>query len=191
MNEGNIGIETEKSSFVTIVAAIFIALAGLSLIASAFQLLFFSFLFQNSEIFESLRQQINNNQMTKLTGFLFSNIRLISIFSLFVSIIKLIASIGLLKRINWARILFIIMLSLSIGFRMLAFMSQFFIMPDLPQMNSSAGHFTILFIFIIRIFNFIFIAAICILFGWIIKMLSSEKIRREFISNKHGHVPIS
>ena len=178
--------EPQKSAFVTTLAIIFIVLSGLATAALVLQNIFFSLIFGMPEVKASLNEQISQGQMPALIGFIFSNMRLFMLGSLAVSSASLAAAIGLLMRKNWARILFIIIMILAIAWQIFGFVSQWFIMPKLPNTNPQVGVNLKLVIMFARVFSFFISAGFCFLFGWIIYKLTSEKIRREFMTSNEN-----
>jgi heme/copper-type cytochrome/quinol oxidase subunit 2 len=116
--------------------------------------------------------------------FMLSNIRLFFLSILIVSSTTLISSIALLKRKNWGRLIFIFILALGIAWVVFGVTMQFTIFPkmmhDVPDFNGSE-RFKFMFTFM-RIFIAVFAAAFCGLFAWIIKKLSSQPIKSEFLS---------
>lgn len=105
-----------------------------------------------------------------------------AIISLTILMIMFIASVGLLKRKNWARILFIIMLGIGI-IRALGrilyealYYKELWIGPEGKAIFNVHGLQTMIYVT-----TTIFGIALTILFAWIIKKLVSKGIRQEFI----------
>jgi hypothetical protein len=181
MNESCDVIAPEKSTFVTVLAVIFIVLAGVLIIGLILQIILYSLIYESFQISESLNEQISRGSIPVLAGFILSHMHLFLIFSLAVSLVTLIAGIGLLMRKNWARIIFIFIMLLAIAWQVFGFVSQWFITPGLPDVPRSVGQNLRLVIMFARVFSFFITSGFCFLFGWIIYKLTSEKIRREFI----------
>jgi hypothetical protein len=116
--------------------------------------------------------------------FMISNVRFFFLAFLIVSSTTLVSSIGLLKRKNWGRIIFMIIMGLGIAWTVFGVSMQFMMFPqmmrDFPD-SADADQFRMMFT-VMRVFTFVFAAAVCCLFGWIIKKLSSRTIKSEFLS---------
>ena len=176
------GYETrEKSTFVTVVAIIFIVLSILGLLALIPQMFLQSVILQRNEVAESIREQIENGTMPPIAGLFYTHQNLFIMLSFVRSIVSLVASIGLLNRKNWARILFIIVMSLAIARQIFGIIFSWTIVPNTQDIANSNGNNVMYFLTAIRIFTSCFVIGFIILYGWIIYKLLSEKIRREFI----------
>ncbi len=176
-----------KSKFVTILAWISIITAGFTT---------FSSLIQNilaSSIFPAIgREQLSCNSevtayMPAILLFLISHIRFIFCMYFIVSAVTLVSSIGLLKRKNWARILFISILAMGIIWSLGGLFFQGKIMraviPEVPAYDDFPGvmsNFQAVFMGM-RIFLSMMAVIIVIFYGWIIKKLVSKEIKKEFI----------
>lgn len=186
-------IPVTRSTFVTVVAWIFIGLSGLM----SFIMLLDSVLLP--QVFVPMLQQMQ--PMTDLSPFLgwyFGHIVWLCYLTLLLSLAHLLASICLLKRRDWGRRLFIGMIGLDIVYQVAGaalqwwlmgpmqhamLQTQFASMPrPLPaeqqaqmlQMMDSMMVFA-------RVLSLVFAAALVVLFAWIIKRLCSAAIRREFV----------
>ncbi len=164
-----------KSTFVTVVAWIFIVLSGYAVAISLLQNVMVHVMFK-SEQFPDMP-----HEMPFGASFVFSNMQLIVFAVFLILVMTLIASIGLLKRKNWARLTFIVFLSLGILWSLGAIVLQavfFSTMPEMPRGPRAEDFDTMLTV--MRWFMFIFGVGIAALFGWIIKRLTSESVKREF-----------
>jgi hypothetical protein len=171
----------KKSSFVTILAWIFIVLAGFATFISIMQNIMINMVFPLDE----MQQQINSPEaqasIPNFASFMFSHFRLFFFSFLVVSSSTLIAAIGLLRRKNWARILFIVMMSFGIAWNLGGLILQQFMFSNMPHMNGSQPVQFDVFVNVIRVFSFLMALAVSILFGWIIKRLVSPAIKQEFL----------
>lgn len=175
--------ETNRSSFVTALAWVFIALAGFSTFVSIAQNIMIGFMFSPSHV-NDISNAPGAEDIPAFFKFMISNIRLFFVAFLIVSSTTLISSIGLLKRKNWGRIIFIVIMGLGIVWIVFGVIMQFTMFPQMmrgiPE-TIEAERFKMMFT-VMRVFMFVFAAAFCVLFGWIIKKLSSESIKREFLT---------
>ena len=170
-----------KSQFVTILAWISIALSGFTTFISILQNIMITFMFPMEKMNEAFKNPKFANDAPKGFTFIFSNFRLIIFGFLLVSTITLVSSIGLLKRKNWARIIFICIMTLGILWNFVGIYFQNLMMPKFSEFPKGPGapDFEKVFL-IMRIFSVIMAIGFSVLFGWIIKKLVSEKIKEEF-----------
>jgi len=186
--ESSISISSGKSHFVTRLAWISIAITSVTTFVSLIQNIILSVLFpinQMKEIF--IIEPAMSRYMPELVLLMLNNIRIIFFMYLVICVTMLISSIGLLRRKNWARIIFVFILFVGIISSLAGVLFQGIIMgpvmpllpqeyADLPGMPNFQAMFTI-----IRITSGILVIFIVLLYGWIIKRLASEEIKQEFI----------
>jgi hypothetical protein len=175
--------ETNRSSFVTALAWVFIALAGFSTFISIAQNVMIGIMFNPSHL-NDISNAPGAENIPAFFRFMSSHIRLFFFSFLIISSTMLISSIALLKRKNWGRIVFMVIMWLSIAWIVSGVIMQFTMFPQMMQDFSDgneAERFHLMFN-VMRIFMLAFSAAFCGLFGWIIKKLSSESIKREFLT---------
>ena len=166
-----------KSNFVNVFAWLMIVFNGFGLLISIMQNIIFAFIFKIGE-FDSVFKDMGD--MPKgFPTFLFKNIRvLLPLIGLFI-LFAFISSIGLLKRKEWARKSFLFLLGFGILYTLAGtvfqtvFMRSMFHSTDMPSEFSFISTFFMIFMIIFSI-GFIF------LFGWLIKKMSSDKIKAEF-----------
>lgn len=169
-----------KSILVTVVAWIFIILSGSAMPISIFQNIVVALSFGNRELEGAMNQ--GSGQPAWLESIV-AHVPLFFHFVLVVLVITLVASIGLLLRRNWARLLFITVMGLGIAWNVstVAFTAFFF---------SSVGGIAGIRHEAPMAFDFVYWAIVAVsvaqatgfscLFGWIIWKLMSVKIRHEF-----------
>jgi hypothetical protein len=185
--------ETQKrSTFVTVVAWIFIAVSGFSLFSSVLMNVIASLVFP-AEIDKMIHTVLARlPEPPPVIDFMISNFRLFLLASLLTSTFTLISSIGLLKRRNWARWCFIGFLLLSIVMNLVSPVIQFFaiqymqqVMQQLPQFKDIPKEVLDSMDFkesMIRSVVTSIASAIgfSVLYGWFIKRLLSAPIVAEF-----------
>src|SRR4030095_1524929 len=99
----------ERSDFVTVVAWIFIALSGLAALMSVAQYFMAGMMMSPGPMRDTMNDAQARGDMPPAAAFMFEHFRqLIGAFFL-LSLITLVASIGLLKRRDWARLGFILL----------------------------------------------------------------------------------
>jgi hypothetical protein len=171
-----------RSSFVTVVAWVFIALCSFSTFISILQNVMVNTVFPIHEM-QKAATAPGVPEMPVFFRFMMGNVRLFFASFLVVSASMLGAAIGLLHRKNWARLLFIAILSLGIVWNIGGVVLQFFIMQGFPKPDGAPPEFAATFS-VVRTVMMVFSALMAIgfsaLFGWIIKRLISTEIMREF-----------
>jgi len=174
-----------RSNFVTVVAWIFIALSGFTTLISILQNIMIGILFRAPDHAFPTVDPATGKEFPWIFRFMFEHFQLFFLAFFVVSALTLAASIGLLRRKNWARLLFIALMGLGIawnvaGVLMLFPMFSFFNeVADSAKQPGFADQFGLAWKVMAGV-NLLFVAAFVWLFGWIIKRLASERIRREF-----------
>ena len=123
-------------------------------------------------------------QMPAFFMFMFEHIRLFFLSFLAVSASTLVAAVGLLRRKNWARLVFVGILSLGIVWNVAGvllqrtmFSSMGSFVPGAPQ--EFAAEFERM-TYIMFVFSVLFAIGFSFLFGWLIRRLLSKTICAEF-----------
>ena len=178
-----------RSSFVTVVAWIFIVLSGFSTLIGALQNLMI-----RSMPFDQLNSALQDSTAAQLPAparVIFSHFQLFFLVTFLLSLLMFISSIGLLRRHNWARLAFIGLLVLGIIyllgglFLQQSFMSSFnrsfsAAAPQDSLFRANAQQFESFFT-AMRVFMIVFSLGIAGVFGWIVARLASAKVRTEFV----------
>jgi len=169
-------MNNNSSTFVTVVAWIFIIGSGLATLMSLMQNIMIHVMF-NKERFAELPAD-----MPAGTAFMFGNFQLILLAFLMICILMLVSSIGLLKRKNWARLVFIFILSLGILWSIASLILQAVFFSTIPEMaqGPEMQEFETMQS-IMQWFTAIISIGFAILFGWIIKRLMSATVKQEFL----------
>jgi len=177
---------SDESKFVTNVAWIFIVLTGFSTLISILQNIMITLMVPANEIKGALNKPGVAEHMPVMARFMFSHIQLFFFGFFVVSAIMLVSSIGLLKRKNWARLVFITILVLGIIWNVSSLFLQSAIMPKMPtEVMQQQGAKNLQIIFeIMRVFTAIMAIGMSVLFAWIIKKLVSLNIKQEFVQTK-------
>lgn len=175
-----------RSSFISVLAWIFIVIASFVTLISLFQNIILNTLFPLDEMRSSMAEMKSKQQVPFLAQFMFEHIRVIVALFFVLSALTLSCAIGLLKRKNWARIIFIGILAVGIVWNVAGFIFSLFLFSSassLPANMPSAGQDDFETMKYIMIgFNGVFAAGFSVLFGWIIKRLLSKQIRYEFLT---------
>lgn len=172
----------QRSTFVTVVAWIFIVFAGFATGISLLQNIMLHLVFPVEEITTSLRNPEVQTQLPIIHQFIFSHIQLFFLSFLGLSGCLLISAIGLLKRKNWARLIFITLLSFGILLNLLGLLTQMSMFASMPTMPPQPNHVQFnTFITVMKIFSFLITIGISVLFGWIIRKLCLPSSKAEFL----------
>jgi len=169
------------STFVSVVAWLFIIFAGFGVLISLMQNIMVHTMFSMPEMQEAMNNSGAASEIPPFAIFMFNHFRLFVSLMLVMTLFTLISAIGLLKRKNWARKVFIRILCLSILIMFMSIVVQyfFFISPhDYPGEKIPAEFQTMRNF--MQIFFVILYAGIVAILGWIIKKLLSPDISHEF-----------
>jgi hypothetical protein len=167
-----------KSSFVNVFAWLMIVFNGFGLFVSIIQNIIFVFIFQMDEFKNAFNDM--GDIPKGIPAFFLKNIRvLIPLMGLFI-LFAFISSIGLLKRKEWARKVFLFLLGFGIIYTIAGAIFQVIFMRSMFGGADLPSDFNFIKIFIV-IFMVIFCIGFIVLFGWLFKKLSSDTIKEEFI----------
>jgi hypothetical protein len=177
-----ISVPQRRSTFVNVLAWIFIVLGGFATFISILQNIMIRMMFNKEQISQSIKQAESAQNMPAFANFMFKHSDLIFLFFLIVSVMSFVSAIALLKRKNWARIVFIILMSLGIVWNIVGTVLQFTMFNNMPEMAGSGAppEFAKMML-IMKIAGVIMALGISVLFGWVIKKLTSLQIKTEFV----------
>ena len=182
-----------KSTFVTVIAWIFIVLSGFATFISLMQNLMVGFM-PRQLLNEATADTTLSHMMPSGPRFMFAHLQLLVLVALLLCVLMLLSSIGLLRRRNWARLVFIGLLSVGILYNiaglflqqsMFSSFTSSFPTDSVFRGDSSFQQTTQQFQQMMagmRIFMVLFVVGFSALFGWIIVKLLSPAIRAEFLS---------
>ncbi len=167
----------QRSAFITVVAWIFIVLSGLGMLELGI-LLFVPL--------QSLMPpaQMHVGEVPQNPELFVAYLRGMFLMGFVLGTWVLVSSIGLLLRKNWARISYIIMMILGIGWSSMYLLMGIFVivmvqtvgLQSNPTLPPGARAVASAFMAILMIFGAVFVA----LYGWILVKLLSESVRKEF-----------
>jgi hypothetical protein len=173
-----------RSAFVTAVAWVCIALAGFTTLVAILQNVMVYTFFPLDQMHAAIAQARQQQQnMPAASLFMLEHIRELVAGVLVLTLGTLIISIGLLRRHNWARILFICLLGFGIAWNMFSVVWQWFFFRSMPQPPQAPPQIHAQFetmLIVMGIFSVIMALGMSVLFGWIIKRLTSPAIKSEF-----------
>ncbi|SDU32655.1 hypothetical protein [Halopseudomonas salegens] len=172
-----------RSTFVTVLAWIFIGLSAFTTLIAIVQNLMVYLLFPREEMTQALQNDPSIQELPVPVQLMMSHMEFLFLGVLLVSLITLLSAIGLLLRKNWARCIFIGILGFGIlwnagGFIMQQTMMGHMVLPEDIPADMAANFTTMTLIF--RIVSGIVALVFCTLFAWLIWRLISPGIKAEF-----------
>jgi hypothetical protein len=174
----------ERSEFVTVVAWIFIGLSGLATLMSVAQYFMVGMMMSLGAMQDAMNDAQTRGDVPPMAAFMFGHFRqLIGAFFL-LSLITLVVSIGLLKRWNWARLVFIGLMALGILSNVASLLLQRMMLGGMPMLPPDMpADFRAQFesmMAAMQMVGVIIAIGFCVLYGWIIVRLMSATVRSEF-----------
>jgi hypothetical protein len=172
-----------RSAFVTVVAWFGIALGGMSVLVGVLQMVMVSVMFSEGPWAELDQQSLHD--MPRWFGWIFGHFQLLVAANLLAMGVLLAASIGLLRRRNWARIVIVALLVLGIVANLGGLGLQLAMMQSMPGFDAAGAPADFAASFarmraIILVVSAVVACAFAVLYGWIIRRLSSPAVRSEF-----------
>jgi len=173
--------QKQRSSFINVFAWISIVFSGFGILIGIMQNVMMQSMMKDANFEQALNQ---NENLPPLMKFMFENFELLVMVSLLITIVLFIASIGLLKRKNWARLFFIVFLMVGIIWTVVMGVMQFSFMDSMMTASTSSQNLPSDFQNMqntMQIVMGIMIVAIVALYTYLIKRLSSDEIKKEFV----------
>ena len=172
--------QIKRSSFINVFAWISIIFSGFGILVGIMQNVMMQTVMKDAH-FEQLTKDENIPPLMKI---MFENFDILVMGTLLITIVVFIASIGLLKRKNWARLFFIVFLILGViwtvvgGVMQFSFMDSMMIGQNMPQdappeFQSMQNT--------MKIVSAVMMVAMVGLYLYLIKRLRSDEIKDEFV----------
>jgi hypothetical protein len=167
-----------------VVAWIFIAIAGFATFISLLQALMFTFVFPADQFPSAVSASKDFEEMPAFFRFMIQNMQWFFVMFWSLSVLTLVAAIGLLRRKNWARLVFVGLMAFGILWNLGGIwlqeqmMSSFPKLPTHAPLDVGAGFETMMTV--MRFAMSAFAIGISLVFAWIIKRLISRSVRAEF-----------
>ena len=165
-----------RSTFVTVVGWLFLVFSGFSSLIGIVQNVMVWVMFRPH------RSELGDAPAANASEWMSRHIELWFAAVLLVSVVTFIASVGLLRRKDWARRLFIVVLVFGIAWMIFALVMQLTMLSTGPSTASPGMEGFALMTKVIAITSALISAALMGAFGWIIKRLVSLPIREEFVA---------
>jgi hypothetical protein len=172
----------QKSTFVNVLAWIFIIFGGLTTFISILQNIMIHKMFPKEEMTQAAQQASQNENFPAFAEFMFNHFDLFIFLILVLSATNFISAIALLKRKNWARIFFIFLMSVGIIWNIFGLILNFTMFNSMPEMAGSSApppEFQEM-MQIMKYATVVMAVGISALFGFVIKKLCSTTIKEEF-----------
>jgi hypothetical protein len=167
----------QRSTFVTVLAWLLIAFAGFATLIGLMQ----NIMIHTMMPFDRLPADAPGTEaMPGFFRFMFANVHLFFLSFLVLSAVALVSAIGLLKRKNWARLVFIGLFGLGILWNIAGVVLQQVMMASMPTPAGAPPAFQNAATFML-VFAVLFAAAFSALFGWLMFKLLSRRVRAEFL----------
>lgn len=180
--EAFVSVVVQRSTFVTVLAWIFIALSGFGTFISILQNIMIQTVFNNPELDKAFHS--SSPDVPRFALFMMGHMQLLFLAFLLFSVFMLVSSIGLLRRWNWARLCFIGLMVLTIIWQLVGLGIQFSMFSSIREQVSNAsaqgGPNMGAFVIVIGVVSILFALGFSVLFGWIVKKLVSAPIAAEF-----------
>lgn len=170
-----------RSSFVTVLAWIFIVISGLGTITSLLQNIMIQMMFNSQEMEKAMQFPVPS-EVPPFAAFMVNHFQFFFIAFFAISAITLASSIELLKRKNWARLIFIGLMVFGVAWHLGSLVMQFMMFSSMREISARAHEAPDMksFMIVMAVFNVVLTLGFSILFGWIAKKLLSPAIVSEF-----------
>jgi surface polysaccharide O-acyltransferase-like enzyme len=173
----------QRSTFVTVVAWIFIALSGFGTVIAALQNVMLFTVFRSPDAAQVLHAPPPPG-MPPAAAFMASHAYLFFVAFLVVSAFTLISSVGLLRRWNWARLFFVGLMVIGVVWNLGGLALQFSMFGSMQEqfaVSAQQGAPDMQPFFIaVAVVSVLFAVGFSVLFGWIAKRLLSPAVVAEF-----------
>lgn len=172
-------ISATRSTFVTVVGWVFIAFAGFATTITVLQNVMLFMLFPLDELRRNPPDDAAFTDLPAWSRFLMTHMELWFLFCFAVSAITLIAAIGLVRRWNWARLLFVGVLLFGVVWNLV---TPFLIPAMMPaeELARVDNDFRNMFL-AMQVMTGLMAVGMAVLFGWIAWRLCSPTVRAEFV----------
>lgn len=172
-----------RSSFVTVLAWIFIVLGGFATAISILQNIMIYAMFPVEEMHAAAAEA--KEQTPAVALFMLDHMRVIFLSFFVICALTLVSAVGLLKRQNWARLIFVAVMGAGILWNIGSLAFQLYFFSSMPGFASEApGGFESGFetmMVVMMVFSVLMPVGFSFLFGWIVKKLLSPAIKAEFM----------
>ena len=168
---------TQRSTFVSVLTWIYIVIGGLGTFITFLEFVVFQFLIPANTRSDLMMQMNQTGGYPELLKAMFAHIGFFLLFFMLISAAIVVSAIALLKRKNWARIVFLVLMTVSVLWNIIALAIRFFIGNSGVDAMPPQFHGVMV---IINIFSIVLAVGFTALFIVAIIKLSSDDARKEF-----------
>jgi len=175
-----------RSAFVTSIAWSFIVLAGLGIVWALLQNIVFSVMVGTVDIETVINDARSAGVMPDALAVVFRHMGALLLLTLLLSVLTLVASIALLKRRNWARLAFIVMMWLGVAGNLGGLWLQYQMLEGAPMqamlktITADAGVPMDGLVQSVEIVSALVAIVFAVLFAWTAIRLNAQEIKNEF-----------
>jgi len=169
-----------RSAFVTAVGWVFLAFSAIGTFIGILQNVMFATIFPSQELHRAASSDPEFTRLPPFFRFFMAHPWLWFALALLVSATTLVASIGLLRRRNWARCLFIGILGAGVAWFVGSLFLAWQMFSSGPFRDKTTPAEFGGFLVVMQVFMAIFAIGLATLFIWMIRKLLSSQIREEF-----------
>ncbi len=172
-----------RSTFVTVLAWIFIVLAGFATFISFFQAALVTFAFPETKFWTDPGPVRGVEELPPFMRFMAAHLALFFVAGWTLFLVTFLSAFALLRRKNWARLYFLALMALGIAWNIGGLWFQFTALSAFVPPAGAPPEFGRNFEairMVMGVANTMFVVALVVLFAWIIKRLISPTIRAEF-----------
>lgn len=173
----------QKSTFVSILAWVFIVLSAGATAVSVLQSLMLYLLFPRAELKAALAAGLETQPLPWAARVMVNHFELFIWGFLAVSVVMLVTAIGLLRRWNWARRLFILLMALGIVWNLVGVLLQYWMFYDVPMPADMQAEFSAAMqamMLAMRVFTVLVAVVMSAVMGWVMWKLTRPAIAAEF-----------
>ena len=172
----------QRTALVTGIAWIFIVLGGFAAFVCLMQSVMIAVVFPHGVMPQTVTQ--GDALVREFARLILNHVQLIFLSLLLIFVATFAVAIGLLKRQNWARVVFIGLMGFGIVWNVASIILVYYFSPSMSEaftnrLPALQAQFNILRNIAV-VFSLAMFSGFIALFGWIARRLLSEEIRREF-----------
>lgn len=173
----NTATANKNATFITLISWVFILIGGFIALGTLMQSVMLTFLFSNEEFAAAM--QLSSKEMPAQAAFMLEHIRSISWSAFAIAALLVSASVGMLRRKNWARLLFIGMMwlfavvTVTMAMVQLGYLANLSAGKDLPEGFIKLMQAT-------KLMSLLFGIGLGVLFGWLGWKFARPAIKAEF-----------
>ena len=184
MNRGhtmNTDTANKNATFIILISWVFILIGGFIALGTLMQSLMLTFLFSNEEFAAAM--QLSSQDMPAQAAFMLDHIRSISWSAFAIAALLVAASVGMLRRKQWARLLFIGMMWLFAVITVTMAVVQLGYLSNLSTGDQELPEGFIKLLEATKLMSLLFAIGLGGLFGWLAWKLGRPAIKAEFQGN--------